>query len=329
MAQNEKILTTLCSLSKAIIALDKGQLAKVNAIATVRMAKAGAADMNSVPKSRVIKSLGIPAIIAPIPTPRRRRYLKKGTNTRTKFVLSLTASRLKAEAQIREFKAKIEAERLSIQQSVINATDNLRSKEELRIQILELISQRRDDYRDRVKRYLEDKDPSVIIDDVIYPLSNWTSAKVRLATNRLYRGTSTASLMAATGEVYRMVGMKVRYRSPLLVVDEIEHVLSYGITRINIADDFFTSNKKRVRALCDEIMKRNIKFEWSAFARVDSVDKECLEMMLKAGCDTVSFGIESGNQGDADQRDAEADRKPLEGFGFRGLAGCRVLVIVE
>jgi anaerobic magnesium-protoporphyrin IX monomethyl ester cyclase len=93
----------------------------------------------------------------------------------------------------------------------------------------------------------------------------------------------------------RMVGQKVRYRDPVLVVDEIESILAYGFTRINIADDFFTSNKKRVRLICDEIIKRGIKFEWSAFARVDSVDKDCLKIMMDAGCDTVSFGIESGN----------------------------------
>ena len=93
----------------------------------------------------------------------------------------------------------------------------------------------------------------------------------------------------------RMVGMKVRYRSHLRVVDEIEDILSYGFERINIADDFFTSNKKRVRLLCAEIKKRGLKFSWSAFARVDSCSKEVLETMLDAGCDTVSFGIESGN----------------------------------
>ncbi len=94
----------------------------------------------------------------------------------------------------------------------------------------------------------------------------------------------------------KMVGMKVRYRSPESVLDEIEHILSYGFTRINIADDFFTANKKRVRLICEEILKRNIDFTWSAFARVDSVDVPTLELMKKAGCDTVSFGIESGNQ---------------------------------
>ncbi len=93
----------------------------------------------------------------------------------------------------------------------------------------------------------------------------------------------------------QMVGRKVRYRTPALIVDEIEQLLAYGNTRINIADDFFTSNKKRVHLLCQEIKKRGIEFNWSAFARVDSVDKTCLQAMKNAGCDTVSFGIESGN----------------------------------
>jgi len=93
----------------------------------------------------------------------------------------------------------------------------------------------------------------------------------------------------------RMVGMKVRYRSHERVADEIEDILSYGFERINIADDFFTSNKRRVRLLCEEIKKRGLTFSWSAFARVDSCSKEVLKTMLDAGCDTVSFGIESGN----------------------------------
>ena len=93
----------------------------------------------------------------------------------------------------------------------------------------------------------------------------------------------------------RMVGRKVRYRSPESVADEMENILSYGFTRINIADDFFTSNKKRVKQICEEILRRGLKFSWSAFARVDSCNREVLCLMRDAGCDTVSFGIESGN----------------------------------
>lgn len=93
----------------------------------------------------------------------------------------------------------------------------------------------------------------------------------------------------------RMVGSKVRYRTPQLIVDEIENIISYGFTRINIADDLFTSDKERVRAFCGEIKRRSIKITWTAFARVNTVDSEVLGIMREAGCDTVSFGIESGN----------------------------------
>jgi radical SAM superfamily enzyme YgiQ (UPF0313 family) len=93
----------------------------------------------------------------------------------------------------------------------------------------------------------------------------------------------------------KMVGYKVRYRSPAKVVDEIEHILSYGVDRINIADDIFTANKQRVKELCNEITRRGITFGWSAFSRVNTVDKETLQIMSDAGCDSISFGIESGN----------------------------------
>jgi radical SAM superfamily enzyme YgiQ (UPF0313 family) len=93
----------------------------------------------------------------------------------------------------------------------------------------------------------------------------------------------------------RMVGYRGRFRSPSLVVDEIEHILSLGFTRINVADDLFTANKERVRILCEEIGRRGIDFGWSAFARVNTVDLETLTLMRRTGCDCVSFGIESGN----------------------------------
>lgn len=93
----------------------------------------------------------------------------------------------------------------------------------------------------------------------------------------------------------RMVGARIRPRSPIKVVDEIESLLDYGFTRINITDDTFTANRDRVKALCGEIKRRGIKFEWSAFSRVNTVDPEILAIMREAGCDSISFGIESGN----------------------------------
>lgn len=93
----------------------------------------------------------------------------------------------------------------------------------------------------------------------------------------------------------RMVGYRIRQRSPVRVVDEIEEILRYGFIRLNVADDTFTANKARARAICAEIIRRGLKIGWSSFCRVNTVDAETLAVMRQAGCDSISFGIESGN----------------------------------
>jgi len=94
----------------------------------------------------------------------------------------------------------------------------------------------------------------------------------------------------------RMVGKKLRFRNVDLILDEIETLLNSGMQMINIADDLFTANKKRVIEFCQKIKERNLSFIWSAFSRVNTVDLEILMAMKDAGCYAVSFGIESGNQ---------------------------------
>jgi hypothetical protein len=93
----------------------------------------------------------------------------------------------------------------------------------------------------------------------------------------------------------KMVGAKVRYRDPVNVVDEMETLGSYGFCQINVADDLFTANARHCLAVCDEILKRNLKVKWTSFARVDTVSLKVLQRMKDAGCQAVSFGIESGN----------------------------------
>ena len=93
----------------------------------------------------------------------------------------------------------------------------------------------------------------------------------------------------------KMVGSKARSRKPSLVVDEMEQILSYGFSRINIADDLFTSDQEKVHEVCEEIRRRKLSFTWTAFSRVNTVDKETLQLMRETGCDCISFGIESGN----------------------------------
>jgi len=94
----------------------------------------------------------------------------------------------------------------------------------------------------------------------------------------------------------KMGGRRARFRNPRLVVDEIERGLALGFEEVNLEDDLFTLNHRHLNAICDEIMGRGLKFNWSVFARVDTVDAEVLRRLKEAGCNWVCYGVESGNQ---------------------------------
>jgi radical SAM superfamily enzyme YgiQ (UPF0313 family) len=95
----------------------------------------------------------------------------------------------------------------------------------------------------------------------------------------------------------RMVGARVRFRSPRLVADELEQLARLGFHQINLADDLFTADRRRCMAVCDEILRRGLRVSWTSFARVDTVSEDLLRRMRAAGCTAVSFGIESADPG--------------------------------
>ncbi len=94
----------------------------------------------------------------------------------------------------------------------------------------------------------------------------------------------------------KLMGKKVRLRSPKNVVDEIVHLQkTYGVKGILFQDSTLTANKKWAIALCNEIIERNAKFVWSCNTRVDCVDRDLLKIMKQAGCIQVEYGVESGS----------------------------------
>ncbi len=93
----------------------------------------------------------------------------------------------------------------------------------------------------------------------------------------------------------KMVGARVRYHSAERVAAELQALANLKFHQINIADDLFTANPDHCLAVCEEILKRNLKINWTAFARVDTVSERLLSKMKTAGCTAVSFGIESAN----------------------------------
>lgn len=91
-------------------------------------------------------------------------------------------------------------------------------------------------------------------------------------------------------------GSRWRARTPVDVVNEMEEIHSkYNVGFINMYDDNFTLHRKRVVDICQEIIRRQLPIVWKCEGRVDSVDLELLQIMKKAGCQMIAFGVESGN----------------------------------
>jgi radical SAM superfamily enzyme YgiQ (UPF0313 family) len=87
-----------------------------------------------------------------------------------------------------------------------------------------------------------------------------------------------------------------RARSPENVVDEIKHVVDkYRVGDISFHDDLFTFDKKRVMKICDLIIEEGLDISWASDSRVDTIDKELLAKMKKAGCTNIFFGVETGD----------------------------------
>jgi len=70
----------------------------------------------------------------------------------------------------------------------------------------------------------------------------------------------------------------------------------YGIRDIQIKDDTFTTFKNRLMDICKTLIQGDLNISWSCLARVDHVNPEMLELMRKAGCWQIQYGIESGVQ---------------------------------
>ena len=87
-----------------------------------------------------------------------------------------------------------------------------------------------------------------------------------------------------------------RLRSPKLLMQEMWQLKRLGIHHIHMYADLFTVNREQVVGLCQQMIAENLDVKWTCNSRVDFVDEEMLQLMGKAGCTLISWGIESGNE---------------------------------
>jgi anaerobic magnesium-protoporphyrin IX monomethyl ester cyclase len=148
------------------------------------------------------------------------------------------------------------------------------------------------------------------LDELPYPAYNLVDMKRYLNPKRIeYRSFKDRAVSMITSRgcpfncnfcsVHLHMGKKFRAHSVNYVVNHIEYVMNkYGVRTIFFEDDNLTFDVKRLEAICDKIIERSIRFNWETpnGIRADYLTLNLLKKMKRSGCQSVFFGIESGDQ---------------------------------
>ena len=117
----------------------------------------------------------------------------------------------------------------------------------------------------------------------------------KLATISTSRGCPSSCIYCLSPKIS---GKKVRFRSAENIIKEIEECYyKFGIKNFFFKSDTFTINNEWTNELCRKIISSSLyrKIHWVANSRTDTVNYELLQLMKKAGCNLIAFGIESGS----------------------------------
>jgi radical SAM superfamily enzyme YgiQ (UPF0313 family) len=102
--------------------------------------------------------------------------------------------------------------------------------------------------------------------------------------------------------VHKLFGKHVRYNSPERIIEEFQLLVNeYGAKDVAMFDDNFAANKELVTTVCNKLIELDLDLTWSIESRVDNVDRPTLELLKKAGCTFIAYGIESGSPRILDQ----------------------------
>lgn len=92
-------------------------------------------------------------------------------------------------------------------------------------------------------------------------------------------------------------GNKCRSYSPTYALNMIKDLrYNYGVKEILIEDDTFVVDRRRVEEFCQFFIDEKVDVTWSCLGRADRMTPELLQLMKRAGCWNVAYGIESGDE---------------------------------
>lgn len=140
------------------------------------------------------------------------------------------------------------------------------------------------------------------LDSLAFPARHLLPMKKYRPSPNQYKRLPMTTMMVSRGcpfnctfcDVETIWTRQYRCRSVQNVISEIKSLIKdYGIKEINFWDDVWGVNKQWIEEFCDAIIKEKLDLTWCCECRVDTVDRELLKKMKKAGCWCIFFGVES------------------------------------
>jgi radical SAM superfamily enzyme YgiQ (UPF0313 family) len=108
------------------------------------------------------------------------------------------------------------------------------------------------------------------------------------------RGCPYSCGYCAEGTIY---GKTVREKSIMRVVNEIKrNIEEHGIRFFRFSDSTFNFSESRFVELCRSFIANKLDIKWGSYARFETIDTDSIKLAKDAGCESMYFGIESGDQ---------------------------------
>jgi radical SAM superfamily enzyme YgiQ (UPF0313 family) len=108
------------------------------------------------------------------------------------------------------------------------------------------------------------------------------------------RGCPWTCTYCRAGQVY---GSAVRVRAPESLVEEMRQLDErFGCRAVVFMTDGLTFKPDWTAEVCEAIIAARLPTRWICNSRVDNVTLDLLQLMKCAGCEMVSYGVESGSQ---------------------------------
>ena len=93
-------------------------------------------------------------------------------------------------------------------------------------------------------------------------------------------------------------GGTFRLRAAGEVADELEELVRKDkIRSFFIVDSVFNAPPEHAEAVCEEVLRRNLKVRWSCYVTPAGLTRNLLSIMKQAGCDGIELGTDSAEQG--------------------------------